>query len=152
MPPALLCFLILHAFCLPASAQTYTLNWNVIADGGGTVATNPYTLSGTIGQADASPTVISGPYALTGGYWSQFAPYIPNSSQSNIWINPLGGSWLTAANWVNDKEAQGSGILADFSELALTGNITNTLDGGDQKRSRHPRAPAARRLHGQYHQ
>ena len=128
---SILWIFILHSsFCFRASAQTYTLNWNVIADGGGTVATNPYTLSGTIGQADASPTVTSGPYALTGGYWSQFAPFLPNPSQSNIWINPLGGSWLTTGNWVNGKEAQGSGILADFSELALNGNITNTLDGG----------------------
>lgn len=131
MVPALLGIFILSlAFCLRAPAQTHTLNWNVIADGGGTVATNPYTLSGTIGQADASPTVVSGPYALSSGYWSQFAPFLPNPAQSNIWINPLGGSWLTTANWVNHKEAQGSGILADFSELALNGNMTNTLDGG----------------------
>jgi len=65
----------------------------------------------------------------------QTSPNFPAVSQNgnlltNIWINPAGGSWLTAANWVNGKEAQGSGILADFSELALAGNITNTLDGG----------------------
>jgi len=117
-------------FGLSAGGQNYTLDWNTVAGGGGTVSAGHYSLSGTIGQADASPTTISGPYALTGGYWSPFAPFLPNSSQSNIWINPLGGSWLTAANWVNGKEAQGSGILADFSELALTGNVTNTLDGG----------------------
>ncbi len=56
----------------PVSAQSgggYDLTWNVIADGGAMFSTGgPYSLGGTIGQAEAA-TVSGGSYTLTGGFW-----------------------------------------------------------------------------------
>jgi len=45
------------------------------------------------------------------------------------WVNAAGGSWPTAANWLNTTIAAGSDSTADFSTLTLTGNPTVTLDG-----------------------
>ena len=57
-----------------AHAQSYAINWYKIAGGGGTSAgTNGsviYTLSGTIGQQDASTAMTGSGYSLTGGFWS----------------------------------------------------------------------------------
>jgi hypothetical protein len=56
---------------LAQSGGGYDLTWNVIAGGGGTStsANGVYSLSGTIGQADAGP--LSGaPYTLNGGFWN----------------------------------------------------------------------------------
>jgi hypothetical protein len=57
-----------------ASAQSgggYDLTWNVIAGGGGTSTGGAYSLSGTIGQSDASPVPLSGgSYTLNGGFWN----------------------------------------------------------------------------------
>lgn len=66
--------LLVPMFC---EAQSYAINWHKVAGGGGTSAgtngSTVYSLSGTIGQHDASTAMTGGPYALTGGYWSMIS-------------------------------------------------------------------------------
>jgi 1-phosphatidylinositol phosphodiesterase len=45
------------------------------------------------------------------------------------WVNPAGGSWAAAANWISGRIGSGNGITADFSSLDLTSDATVTLDG-----------------------
>ena len=52
-----------------ASAQNYAIDWYSIDGGGGTSSGGTYTLTGTIGQADAG-TLAGGNYTLTGGFMS----------------------------------------------------------------------------------
>ena len=55
-----------------AGADSFTLEWSTI-DGGGEMWTTggDYELSGTIGQSDASLTVMTGgDYELAGGFWA----------------------------------------------------------------------------------
>jgi hypothetical protein len=55
-----------------ASAQAFDLGWNTI-DGGGDMWTagGAFELSGTIGQSDAGPVVMTGGgFELTGGFWA----------------------------------------------------------------------------------
>jgi hypothetical protein len=61
---------VLALYSLPASAQSYSINWYKIAGGGGTSTGAQYTVSGTIGQPDASGTLTGGNYSLTGGFWA----------------------------------------------------------------------------------
>jgi hypothetical protein len=63
---------ILFGLLLPATgfAQQYSIDWYKIAGGGGTSSGGQYTLSGTIGQPDASGAMTGGNYSLTGGFWS----------------------------------------------------------------------------------
>ena len=62
---------MLHSlFCLRAQAQSYSIDWYKIAGGGGTSTNSQYSLSGTIGQPDASTAMSGGNYSLTGGFWS----------------------------------------------------------------------------------
>ena len=52
-------------------AQNYSINWYKVAGGGGTSTGGVYSVSGTIGQQDATTqTLTGGPYSLTGGYWA----------------------------------------------------------------------------------
>ena len=56
---------------VPILAQTgggYDLTWNSIDGGGGTSSSSGYTLSGSIGQPDASLASGAG-YTLSGGFW-----------------------------------------------------------------------------------
>jgi hypothetical protein len=55
---------------LACHAQSYTIDWNKIAGGGGTDSGGNYSISGTIGQPDASSAMTGGNYSLTGGFWS----------------------------------------------------------------------------------
>ena len=53
-----------------ALAQSYSIDWYKISGGGGTSSNGQYTVSGTIGQHDASGPMTGGNYSLTGGFWS----------------------------------------------------------------------------------
>ncbi len=63
----LLAMLIILLVCGTALAQI-DLNWCTIDCGGGTSTGGVYTLSGTIGQADAAVSA-GGDYTLAGGFW-----------------------------------------------------------------------------------
>ena len=55
---------------LPAlHAQTYAIDWYKIAGGGGTSTGGVYSVSGTVGQPDASGPLTNGQYSVTGGFW-----------------------------------------------------------------------------------
>jgi hypothetical protein len=105
------------ASCLWASAQ-YAVNWHVIAGGGGVSTGAVYSVSGTIGQHDASGPMTGSTYSLTGGFWAFAAVQTPgapllsimrsNNSAIVSWVAPSTGfvlqtnSDLSTTNWVND--------------------------------------------------
>jgi hypothetical protein len=51
-------------------AQQYSINWYKISGGGGTSSNGNYSVTGTIGQPDASGAMSGGNYSVTGGFWS----------------------------------------------------------------------------------
>lgn len=63
----------------PASQAQYRIDWYTVDGGGGTSSGGAYTLTGTIGQADAEvvslcsadggPGCVNPTYELTGGFW-----------------------------------------------------------------------------------
>jgi hypothetical protein len=53
-----------------AYAQNYSIDWSKIAAGGSTSTGGVYSVSGTIGQPDASGAMTGGNYSVTGGFWS----------------------------------------------------------------------------------
>jgi hypothetical protein len=55
-----------------ASAQNYAIDWFAIAGGGATSTGSVYSVSGTIGQHDASAPLTAGTFSLTGGFWSLY--------------------------------------------------------------------------------
>ena len=71
--------LLLWLFVPTLHAQSYTISWHKVAGGGGTSTGSVYSLSGTIGQHDASDVLTSGNYSLTGGFWSLFAMQTPGA-------------------------------------------------------------------------
>jgi hypothetical protein len=67
--------LLIVSIAVAQSSGNYDLSWSTIDGGGGSSIGGSYSLSGTIGQPDA--TVSSGgSYALNGGFWnSRLVPY-----------------------------------------------------------------------------
>jgi hypothetical protein len=64
-------FIVLLLKCMGfhASAQTYSIDWFKVG-GGGTSTNSHYSITGSIGQTDASGSMTGGSYSLTGGFWS----------------------------------------------------------------------------------
>ena len=77
----ILCFSINQA-----RSQNYAISWSKIAGGGGTSTNGPYSLSGTIGQHDASGPMTGGNFSLTGGFWALYAVQTPGAPTLRIFL------------------------------------------------------------------
>jgi len=101
-----------------------------------------YTTDGTTPTATSpsgtSPVTVTVPggtnltiqaYASATGYTDSSvasADYV--TIPTPIWVAGSGGSWPVSGNWSNNIVANGSGIIADISQLTLTATNTITLD------------------------
>jgi hypothetical protein len=74
--------------CLPAAAQSYSIDWYKVAGGGGTSTSSLYSVSGTIGQPDAGSAASGGNYSVTGGFWSLYAVQTPGAPTLYITRSP----------------------------------------------------------------
>jgi hypothetical protein len=95
-------FIILGAFCLSARAQSYSIDWYKIAGGGGTSTGGTYSVSGTIGQPDASGAMSGGNYSVTGGFWSLFS-VVQTPGAPTLYISHAGNTvtvyWQIVSGW-----------------------------------------------------
>ena len=109
---------LFSALCFSAAAQ-YAITWSTIDGGGGTSTGGVFSVSGTIGQPDAGPTLTNGQYAVTGGFWAlptavqttnapllTIVPAAPGQATISWTPNTPGfvlqETWvLSPANWTN---------------------------------------------------
>jgi len=121
--------LLVSVFSFQASGQSYSINWYKIAGGGGTSTGSVYSVSGTIGQPDASGAMSGGNYSLTGGYWALInvvqMPGVPN-----LLIVPNGASsmkilWPDTGNYT----LQQNNNLAATAGWATSGYTISTVNG-----------------------
>jgi hypothetical protein len=89
----------LSALCVRAQTN-YAIDWYTIDGGGGTSTGGVYSVSGTIGQPDASSQPMTGGnYSLTGGFWSLYAIQTPGAP--TLTIVPAGPGQATIS-WSPD--------------------------------------------------
>lgn len=71
-----LAILLISAVAL--AQPEYAVDWWTVDGGGGLASGGPFSLQGTIGQAD-SGTLAGGEFSLQGGFWgdSTYAVYLP---------------------------------------------------------------------------
>jgi hypothetical protein len=81
--PTILTTFALLVPCAWAGPQ-YAISWSTIDGGGGTSAGGGYTLSGTIGQPDASGPLSGGVYTLTGGFWAGIESASPACNDADL--------------------------------------------------------------------
>jgi len=90
--------------CFPLLAQ-YAIDWHTIDDGGGTSTNGQYSLSGTLGQPDASNAMTNGQYSVTGGFWA-LPQAVQTEGAPTLMIAPAGAglaqlAWTPpSTNWV----------------------------------------------------
>ena len=114
---------------LTVDAQPFSIDWHTIDGGGGTSTGGVYSVSGTIGQADAGPTMTNGQYAVTGGFWAlptaiqtEGAPTLTIAKGSpgfaNISWTPPSTNWvlqetlsLSPASWTNSPSGATNPIV-----------------------------------------
>ena len=129
-------FLFLSLLIPPVGfAQSYSVDWYKISGGGGTSTGGTYSVSGTIGQHDASGAMSGGNYSVTGGFWSLInvvqTPGTPNllifpngtNSVKILWPNTgsytlqQNGNLATTNTWVTSGFAITNGFGTNFCTI-----------------------------------
>ena len=106
-------------------AQSYSITWYKVAGGGGTSSgTNgagTFSVSGTIGQPDASGAMSGGSYSVTGGFWSLIS-VVQTPGAPTLNITYTGGSVIVS--WPYTSTAF---VLQQNSSLSATNWIGSSL-------------------------
>ena len=119
-----------------AMAQSYSIDWYKIAGGGGTSTNGQYSLSGTIGQHDASPTMTGANYSLTGGFWSLYAVQTPGAPTLHITYiaNKAIVSWdASVTGWTlqtNNNVAATTTTWSNYTGVVVNNSVTNSPPTG----------------------
>jgi hypothetical protein len=129
---------IFSLLILSIRAQQFSIDWYKVAGGGGTSTGSVYSVSGTIGQPDASGAM-SGPmigtnyYSVTGGFWS-FINAVQTAGLPNLVITHSGSSvivsWPVTGSYTLQQTANlaaGSGGWATSGYSITTANGTNSI-------------------------
>ena len=126
-------FFLLIFMAFSASAQSYSINWYKIAGGGGTSSGGQYTLSGTIGQPDASTAMTGGNYSLTGGFWA-FISAVQTPGAPTLYISQSGKTvsvyWQNVSGWTLQQNSSltAPASWAPNSSWSSNPNGTNYLN------------------------
>lgn len=127
-------FIIITAtFGLPACAQNYSIDWYKVAGGGGTSTNGRYSVSGTIGQPDASGAMSGGQYSVTGGFWA-FINVVQTPGAPTLYISHSGNTvtvyWQNIAGWNLVQDGNVATPMASWSASSspMLTNGTNYLN------------------------
>ena len=114
-----------------ARAQSYSLDWYKFSGGGGTCTNGQYSLTGTIGQPDASANnaMTGGGYSLTGGFWSLIS-VVQTAGAPLLTINYAGNqavvSWSPAATgWtLQTNNNLATGVWGNYTGTVVNNTVT----------------------------
>ena len=134
--------ILLLGLLMPAIgfAQQYSINWYKISGGGGTSTGGPmidtnYSVSGTIGQPDASSAMSGGNYSVTGGFWSLFAVQTPGAPLLTITYsgNQAIVSWSpSVTGWTLQTNSNlSTGAWGNYLGAVVNNSVTNSPPTGN---------------------
>lgn len=124
--------MLLVAFNL--CAQQYSVDWYKVAGGGGASTNGHYSLSGTVGQPDASGAMRGGPvtgtnyYSVTGGFWALIS-VVQTAGLPNLVITHSGNSVIVSWPDTGSYTLQQNGDVAASGGWATTGYPVTTVTG-----------------------
>ena len=120
---------------LTAHAQNYTIDWFKVSGGGGTSTNGQYSLSGTIGQPDASGAMSGGGYSVTGGFWALYAVQTPGAPLLTITLvgNQAIISWPpSATGWTLQTNANlATPAWGNYAGAIVNNSVTNSPPRGN---------------------
>jgi hypothetical protein len=115
-------------------AQQYSIDWYKVAGGGGTSTNGNYSLSGTIGQPDASGAMSGGPvtgnnyYSLTGGFWSLIS-VVQTAGLPTLTVTHSGNTVTVSWPATGSYTLQQSANLASANNWGTSGYTIGTANG-----------------------
>ena len=131
----LLIIVSLLAVAAAVHAQPYSINWYKVSGGGGMSTGGVFSVSGTIGQADASVAMSGGSYSVTGGFWSMIqvvqtpgAPLLVITHAGNQAIVTWDAS---ATGWtLQTNSSLAAGTWGNYLGAVANNSVTNSPPAG----------------------
>jgi hypothetical protein len=123
------CIVCVALFAWNTAAQVYSVDRYKIAGGGGTSTNGQYSVSGTIGQTDASGAMTGANYSLTGGFWSLISVVGPLLTISHAG-NSVIVSWPNMPGYTlqqNNNLAVSAGWATSGYPVTTNSNGTNSI-------------------------
>ena len=117
-------------------AQSYSIDWSTIDGGGGTSTGGVYSVTGTIGQPDAGPTMSGGNYSIDGGFWGLIAA-VPTPGSPLLTITRSGNSvivsWpLPSTGWtLQTNGTLNAGTWVNYGGPIVNNTVTNSPPVGN---------------------
>lgn len=109
-----LILILVFVCCSTVVRADYEITWYSVDGGGGTSSNGPYTLVGTIGQADTG-VASGGEYVLSAGFWPGNFGCIVNLTDLAVFY----AQWLgTGPDLTADFDGSLKVDMGDFSEFA----------------------------------
>jgi hypothetical protein len=129
---------LLVGVLLPAIgfAQSYSIDWYKVSGGGGTSAGGVYSVSGTVGQPDASGAMSGGSYSVTGGFWS-FIQVVQTPGAPLLTITHVGNlaivSWdSSVTGWtLQTNNNLATGTWGNYAGTVINNSVTNAPPTGN---------------------
>ena len=132
MIPTMAALLLL---ALSAQAQSCSIDWFKVSGSGGTSTGGQYSLSGTIGQPDASGAMSGGGYSVTGGFWALYAVQTPGAPLLTITLvgNQAIISWPpSATGWTLQTNANlATPAWGNYAGAIVNNSVTNSPPRGN---------------------
>ena len=123
-------FFISLMFSAMGFAQSYQIDWYKISGGGGTSTGGVYSVSGTIGQHDASGPMTGGNYSLTGGFWALYAVQTPGAPLLKIFLTTTN---TAVVQWPSPSTGFGLQQNTNVATTNWVGVGTTPSDDGTNK-------------------
>ena len=117
-------------------AQSYSIDWYKVSGGGGTSTGGVYSVSGTIGQPDASGAMSGGNYSVTGGFWS-LIQVVQTPGAPLLIITHVGNqaivSWdPSATGWtLQTNNSLSTGTWGNYLGVVVNNSATNAPPTGN---------------------
>jgi hypothetical protein len=112
-------------------AQSYSIDWDVIAGGGGLTTGGGYSANSTMGEHVAGGSLAGGTYSLASGFWVLYAVATPGAPLLTIQVSPTNGvvlAWpVSSTGWTLQQNSD----LVSGPWITLT-NTVNTVSGQNQ--------------------
>jgi hypothetical protein len=116
-------------------AQSYSISWYKIGGGGGASTNGQYSLTGTIGQPEASGAMTGGNYSLTGGFWGLYAVQTAGAPLLTITYSNHQAiiSWLASATgWTLQTNVNlATATWGNYTVPAGNNSVTNSPPKGN---------------------
>jgi hypothetical protein len=117
-------------------AQSYSIDWYKVSGGGSTSTGGVYSVSGTIGQPDASGAMSGGNYSVTGGFWS-LIQVVQTPGAPLLIITHVGNqaivSWdPSATGWtLQTNNSLSTGTWGNYLGVVVNNSATNAPPTGN---------------------